>query len=192
MDGTVPYDGNFAFSSIDSLLGFWRIQNNCFPIAEFNNVPDIDLTDNCTAEHYVWNSSTNMSSVEFYKIIGGDHSWPGAIINLNTTNMDFSASKEIWRFFSQYRKSELISSNSENIAEGINLKLFPNPNSGNFKISIDSFDKFNYSIIDNHGRQITEGKSITSPIEIKLDQSGLFILIVSNGKSQTTKRFIVQ
>jgi polyhydroxybutyrate depolymerase len=192
MDQTVPYAGNFAFSSIDSLLGFWIAKNNCFPIAEFNAIPDINLNDNCTAEHYVWNSSSTMSSVEFYKILGGDHSWPGAIINLNTTNMDFSASKEIWRFFRQYRKSDLVSSNVPDIAMQPSLQVFPNPSSGKFNFHLNSNKNFKYSLFDQLGKEVISGKGSSQTVEISLAEKGIYFLIVVHGTTRITRKLIVQ
>lgn len=107
-DPTVPYNGSIEFLPVDTVLQFWINNNHCDPTPAFSEVPDLVTTDNCTAEHYVWSNGWNNSSVELYKIIGGEHTWPGSAITfLGVTNQDFIACKEIWRFLSQYRLDEL-------------------------------------------------------------------------------------
>lgn len=191
MDGTIPYEGNFAFSSIDSLVSFWRTQNQCNPSAEFEAVPNIVISDNCTAEHYTWNSNTSISSVEFYKVIGGGHSWPGAIVNINTTNMDFSASKEIWRFFSQYRKNELVSSVSDISLNGKELLLFPNPSTGEIYIKLDDKEKYNYFIINHLGQKIHEGTNSFENFKCTLKEKGIYTIVLRNTNQTIHQRFII-
>ena len=117
-DPTVLYDGNnlLSIESIDNVISFWVNFNNCNTVPNFNNIPDINLLDLCTAEHYIYQNGTNDSSVEFYKIINGGHTWPGALIPLtaNNTNQDFNASEKIWDFFNQYDINGLINNTSIN------------------------------------------------------------------------------
>ncbi len=124
-DPTVPYAGNVAMSPIENLVDFWVDFNNCDTNPSFTALPDISTTDGCTAEHYVYSGGTYGSTVEFYKVIGGAHTWPGAIFNIGVTNQDFDASKEIWRFFSQYRLDDLVSIEpSQTIRQSL---IYPNP-----------------------------------------------------------------
>jgi len=191
IDGTVPYEGNFAFSSIDSLVSFWRTQNQCSLLAEFENVPDIVLSDNCATEHYTWNSTASNSSVEFYKVIGGDHSWPGAIVNLNTTNMDFSASKEIWRFFSRYRKNEIISSVSNSKEEELEFSVYPNPSNGNFSIADHSFETKQFKVYDVLGKLVLSGDLTNLVTDIYLQNQGIYYLVLSDKFNTSTTILLV-
>ncbi|MFM8371463.1 MAG: T9SS type A sorting domain-containing protein, partial [Bacteroidota bacterium] len=63
-------------------------------------------TDGCTAERQLFSGGDQGSTVEFYKVTGGGHTWPGAAFTIGVTSQDFSASKEIWRFFSKYRLNQ--------------------------------------------------------------------------------------
>ena len=51
-----------------------------------------------------WKNGTNGTTVEHYKIIGGDHSWPK--INSHSskgyTNGDIDADQLIWNYLSRY------------------------------------------------------------------------------------------
>ncbi len=108
-DNTVPYNGSVlsGFVAIPTLVNAWVGFNNCDPTPILTNIPNINTSDGCTAEHYLYSNGDAGSTVEHYKIIGGGHTWPGAAFVIGVTNQDFRASREIWRFFSQYRLDEL-------------------------------------------------------------------------------------
>ena len=112
MDLTVPYIGSLNSESIDDAISYWVSFNQCSPNSSFSTLPDINTTDLCYAEHYVYSNGNNGSSVELYKIVNGGHTWPGAYIPLTgiNTNQDFSASEKIWQFFSKYDINGLIES----------------------------------------------------------------------------------
>ena len=114
-DPTVLYNGNsWGIESIDDVISYWVDFNQCETNPIFNNIPDINLIDLCTAEHYVYGNGESGSSVELYKIINGGHTWPGAAIPLvgNNTNQDLNASEKIWEFFNKYDINGLINTNS--------------------------------------------------------------------------------
>ena len=119
-DPTVLYEGNnlLGIEPIDNVIAFWVNFNSCNTAAEYYDIPDVNLLDLCTAEHYIYQNGTNDSSVELYKIIDGGHTWPGALIplTLNNTNQDFNASEKIWDFFNQYDINGLINNVSINEA----------------------------------------------------------------------------
>lgn len=184
-DAVVPYTGVTGFGSIhvDSLVKFWRVFNHCNATPVFTALPNINTADNCTAEHYVYSGGQNGSTVEFYKIIGGGHTWPGAIFPVNgNTNMDFSASKEIWRFFSKYRLNQLA-----NVAEtGLDVKInvYPNPSKDSFTIEVEQFQGLKIEILDVSGKQVyqQELKSQLTPVELKSAGSGLYFYKILNAE----------
>ena len=105
-DNVVPYNGiPLSMVATADLVNAWVEFNNCNTTPVVSNVPDINASDGCTAEHSVYSGGDAGSTVEHYKIIGGGHTWPGSFFIIGVTNQDFSASKEIWRFFSQYTLS---------------------------------------------------------------------------------------
>jgi polyhydroxybutyrate depolymerase len=122
-DGTVPYGGSTGVLSIDSVMNYWAFKNGCPTPPSMSQVPDIVPTDGATAEHFVWGPGTNGVTMELFKIINGGHTWPGAPVVIGTTCMDFSASKEIWRFFNQYSNPlATINESAEN-----SISVYPNP-----------------------------------------------------------------
>ena len=101
-DATVPYNGiPNAMTPIPDVLAYWVDHNNCDLTPTITAIPDIDPTDNCTAERIVYPNGDNNSEVIHYKITGGGHTWPDAIIDIpgSNTNHDFNASLVIWEFF---------------------------------------------------------------------------------------------
>lgn len=102
-DGTVPYAGGFGWSSpVSSLVSSWANQNNCPSTPIFTAMPDINTSDGSTVEKYEYEEGDACSQVIHYKILGGDHTWPGSAISFPGTNYDIKASKEAWNFLSQY------------------------------------------------------------------------------------------
>ena len=101
-----------VYSSIPNVLDYWIDYNNCNIQGSWISMPDINIMDGSTVEHWVWNMGLNGVSVEQYKIINGAHTWPGTIFTSAGTNYDIDASTEIWKFFSKYDINGLIGTNT--------------------------------------------------------------------------------
>ena len=112
LDPTVSYNNSSFTESIPDIMGYWQNFNNCNSTPIITNVPDINSNDGCTVEHQIWENGTNGASVEHYKIIDGEHSWPGAIFPNGTTNQDINAAEKIWEFFDKYDINGLINPTS--------------------------------------------------------------------------------
>jgi len=97
------------YSSIPNVLDYWTDYNDCNIQGSWMTMPDINIMDGSTAEHWVWDMGLNGVTVEHYKIINGAHTWPGTIFASAGTNYDIDASTEIWKFFSRYDINGLIS-----------------------------------------------------------------------------------
>ncbi len=149
-DLVVLYEGNEFLEtlSIEDVVSYWVAFNQCDTDPVVTNMPDINILDLSQAEHYLYDNCINSTSVEFYKIINGGHTWPGALIPLtgNNTNQDINASEKIWEFFQKYDLNGLIESNSEVLEQGSIKKKLMNRidmlgrNSMNAMIYIDVFD----------------------------------------------------
>lgn len=196
-DAVVAYTGSGTLGSlhVDSLVKYWRNFNHCNATPTFAALPNIVTSDNCTAEHYVWSGGQKGSSVELYKIINGGHTWPGAIFPVNgNTNMDFSASKEIWRFFSKYNLNELTA--SVNTHEWNNqVKVYPNPSSGSFTVEVEKFEGITVEVFDVAGKRIHQ-QPLTSPSTslklIKAD-SGIYLYnLLHEGKRVNSGKITIQ
>ncbi len=132
-DATVPYNGSpvSGFVGIPTLVSIWVKFNQCNTTPTITPVPNTNTTDGCIAERQLYTGGNKGSTVEHYKITGGGHTWPGSAFNVGVTNQDFNASKEIWRFFRQYRLSQLTDVATPEAAAA-EWSAFPNPAQDHF------------------------------------------------------------
>jgi polyhydroxybutyrate depolymerase len=190
-DGTVPYLGNSFMVATETLITNWVNENNCNATPITINVPNISTTDGCTATHYTYTGGTNGSTVEFYKVTGGGHTWPGAPIAIGVTNMDFSASKEIWRFFSQFSMGQLLS--IEEQKENGFFSAYPNPSNGSFLLNFKDNSLKEINVFNNLGQLVLSKVSADQNIELNLvNQTGVFLVQVITENGQLTKKIIIQ
>lgn len=96
------------FNNIINGINYWRDYNNCNLKADTTYIPNFNLEDLSTVEHIVYSNGNNNVSTELFKIINGEHTWPGAKRLKGVTNYDINASIEIWKFFSRYDINGLI------------------------------------------------------------------------------------
>jgi polyhydroxybutyrate depolymerase len=184
-DATVPYDG-FAFGvPIDSVVAFWVRNNHCNAIPSQTTLPDVDPSDGCTAEHYIWNGGQTGVTVELYKVNGGAHSWPGAPAVLGVTNQDFSASAEIWRFFRQYSLRQQ-ATGMNNIQPRQLFYVQPNPATDVLHISSTSAGVA--IITDLAGKELL--RSAQKDIKLSSLPAGIYILKWQSGADEESMRFV--
>ena len=188
-DPTVPYGGNSTMEPIEDIVDFWVDQTNCNSTPAVTNMPDIDMSDGSTAEHYLYTGGDQNTTVEHFKIINGEHTWPGAPIDIGVTNHDIDASVEIWRFFRQYKLNNLASVKEEQSKEM--FKLYPNPSEGivyvEFGESINSF-----VVVDALGREVFTKQSIESKETIEINRKGVYFIQFESDSGLITKKFIVK
>lgn len=189
-DAIVPYDGNFVMASVDAVVNHWVNNNGCNHPPVTTELPDVNPNDNSTVTHYVFYNDDNEGLVELYKIEGGGHTWPNSIIDIpayGPTNRDFSASKEIWRFFSQFPNENSLNISEETLSK---IKLFPNPSNGHFTIQTEEVtDKIIiYSVDGKHVRTILNP---STDVEISGMKSGVYLVHLEKEKSTTILKMIV-
>jgi polyhydroxybutyrate depolymerase len=188
-DGTVLYNGDMYFEPVDSLQKFWINFNHCSTTPIITNVPDINTSDGCTADHYVYSGGDSGVTVELFKINGGGHSWPGAPVNINITNMDFNASVEIWRFFRQYKLNQLSNGISEN-ENDFSFSVYPNPSEGNFNLNFSDNSEKTITVTNSLGQVIQSFKSYDQATTIYLENAGMYFVTVSSAKNNWTQKII--
>jgi len=183
-DGTVPYLGNFLFAPIETLVNTWVQKNNCNATPIQTEIPNSNTSDLTTATRFLYTGGTNGNTVEFYKIHGGGHSWPGAPINVNVTNMDFSACKEIWRFFSQYSLNDATSIYKVKVTQPL---VFPNPSNASFYINLTEFGKSNVLVYNQLGQIVIENKNASGINSFELPADGAYYLVLNGDKTSAQK-----
>ncbi len=185
-DPTVLYGGGGGSVGIEAMVNHWVQFNNCNPTPTITAVPDIDTNDGCTATHYVYSGGTSGSTVEFFKITGGGHTWPGAAFNTGVTNKDIKASVEIWRFFSQYRLSELATGIEAHEAQLFSLS--PNPSSDAFHLQFDGYAERTVTVANAMGQEVLTLRSSSTEVDVQVDAKGLYwISVTQNGQRSTLR-----
>ncbi len=185
-DPTVPYNGGTGTLAVDSLMKFWRIKNNTNAVPTTSAVPNINTTDGCTADHFLWSSGTLGATNELYRINGGAHTWPGATTIIGVTNQDFNASVEIWRFFRKY-KLNMFTGVQEFGVESSGFGVFPNPASNLITIKTDK--EFTAIVLDVFGKEVV-AKTNSNTIDISSLNSGIYFLRINSEGNYFTKKII--
>jgi len=112
-DPLVPYDGGMIWflnrnfgkvKSINETVQFWVQSNRCLQQPTVIMLPDSDPNDGCRVTTYEYPNGNENTSVLFYSIDGGGHTWPGGgeyfIESLvGRVCYDFNACDHIWNFF---------------------------------------------------------------------------------------------
>ena len=116
-DGDMEDQGGWGpYYDMPSTISFW-VKKHQLNILETIQLPDKDQDDGSVIIFERYFSQGNINEVWFYKIIGGTHTWPGGVINVQwwknpltwyylnyqmVGNNDIDTSKVIWEFFSNY------------------------------------------------------------------------------------------
>jgi polyhydroxybutyrate depolymerase len=188
-DATVPYNGSSSFVPIDSLVKHWVTFNNCSPTPITTAVPNTVASDGCTATHYVYTGGNAGTTVEFFKVQGGGHSWPGATVNINVTCMDFNASAEIWRFFSQYRLNNLTGV-KETKTSLKQIQVYPNPSSERFVLAFPDAGKKTVRLTNAMGQVVQEFETLALQAELKVAEKGIYVLNVRSAAGTYSQKII--
>jgi polyhydroxybutyrate depolymerase len=180
-DPTVAYNGTLFFSPIESVLAYWSGFDECTTPPVITSIPDIDMTDGCTAEHQLFADGTNGVEVEHFKIINGEHTWPGSAFGGVGTNQDIDASKEIWRFFSKYDINGLIVPTSTSVINHKSSLAYPNPASTSITVELNSDHPIQFVLSTFLGQEVLSGKSRTGNFEINMASLSPGIYILTTG-----------
>jgi polyhydroxybutyrate depolymerase len=180
-DGTVPYNGNILFGTTPAAIAYWVNYDHCDPTPVITSIPDIDQADGCTAEHQVYNNGDNGSTVEHYKIIGGEHTWPGSNFGGVGTNQDIDACKEIWRFFSKYDIHGLINSTSTaDIVKADAVQIYPNPAGAYVTIELTMDTPAAYAVSTLTGQRMLSGtlEPLKNRLDLRAIPAGIYIMTI--------------
>ena len=165
-----------AYPSIPETIEYWSNLNNCSSFSS-ENIENSNTSDgsyvikernyDCQDENEIW----------LYKVVGGDHDWPGA-----WGNFDINSSLEAWLFFEQTIGSLSIDNGLIN-----ELKVFPNPSNNLISIS-NITGNFKFEIYTLKGELIKEGNYNNIPISEL--ENGIYIIKIISDNRIISKRII--
>ncbi len=182
-DAVVPYDGGTGFTTpIDDVLAYWVNHNNCDDTPDLVNIPDTNTDDGCTAQHFIYRNGDDGVNVELFKIEGGGHTWPDAIIDIGVTNRDINASQEIWKFFSKYDINGTTITDIEESQSITDILIYPNPANNHINIQRNTEEKANFELVSVLGETVFSGILQTSNEILNTSQlpTGIYFLKFEN------------
>lgn len=189
-DPTNAYNGSASSKSIPDVNRFWVNQNGCDTVPAVFPVPDVVTTDNATAVRYLYSNGINGNTVELFKVVGGEHTWPGCPMpgSTDVICMDFDARKEIWRFFSQYK----LTVTSVNELANNSLSIWPNPVQNKLNISSELYPIISVVVMDIQGRVIKSqtGEDL-SFIDMSNLKAGMYLVKFSGSDFTVIRKIIV-
>jgi len=190
-DNTNPYEGTSSMVGIEQMSRFWVNQNGCDTTPSVNPVPNTNTSDGAMAIRYVYSGGVDNHTVELFKVVGGEHTWPGSPMpgSSDVTCMDFDACREIWRFFSQYEKSEM--GLNENYTD-VELNVWPNPTSNIAYIESKKYIVTHVTIFDIRGREVERiAKENIQYIDLTQLKNGIYLAKISGTGFDVSKKLII-
>ena len=182
-DNVVPIDGSMTTfggwggaPGLDSVVAFWVERNMC------NDIADATIEADHTTTVTYYQNGVNDHEVRKYLIDGWGHRWP-------TSNIEtgFTASEEIWDFFSQYTSG---TSSIEALAVSEEIIVFPNPGSSMVTVRRNRGELASFKLFSPDGKMVSAG--VISGTEDQLDISrapdGLLILQIGQQRIKLVKQ----
>ena len=186
-DGVV-YNGTLYYHSSDEGNALWIDENELLPDADIIEMPDLNTSDGSTVERYQWSDADGCRELIHYKVLGGDHDWPGA-----WGNMDIISHEVIWDHLKEFDMNGRISCGSLALdnAEVASWTLAPNPASSQLIVLGEHItSSAPFYIFNSAGVRCLEGtvKNPRTAISLQGLESGPYWIYL-NGE---TRIFIVQ
>lgn len=183
-DPLVGFNGSIGIPSVPNTINWLVNQNKCSTTPVITNLPNTNMADSTTAESYTYSNGTNGSSVTFYKINKGGHTWPGGIPIpiFGFTSMDINASELMGTFFSKHCT---ITNHLSTLASQ-KISAFPNPFTNRIHIKNAAGSEV-YTLHSIYGKLLFTGTNIEQHDFSSLTQ-GIYFLTVKN----TTGQQIIQ
>jgi polyhydroxybutyrate depolymerase len=193
-DETLPYEGNSSagvngtYMPVDTVIKKWVMHDHCNGTPLTYAVADTCQTDLSSAVNYRYEGGADGSSVELFKVTGGSHSWPGGPDIFFHTNEDFSASKEIWRFFRKFKRSQFVTlvglKQNENDLSAV--RLFPNPGES---LYVNAPENARVTLKTVEGKMIVYREG-AGELNVSGLAPGIYFVMINYGNSTRTLKYI--
>ncbi len=175
-------DGWGAYPDIPTTIDFWVNANACTDL-EIDTLPNISPNDGSYVISEKHLNGINGNEVWLYKIVNGEHDWPGA-----WGNMDISASVEAWLFFERFLSFS--TATNDIFSEKETLVISPNPVSdlAYLQVSENRVGE-KYVVFDIEGKKIKTGIISSTKTKISFDMlaKGLYFINVGNENALSVK-----
>jgi len=204
-DPTVNYNGNnLYYLSGEATIDYWVQENNCPTDSIVTAIPDVNTSDQCTATKIYYGPCDEGREVILYRINGGEHTWPGATIDIGVTNHDIHGSSVIWNFFKRHSldSSSVTVSSVEDRSQpaAAEIQVFPNPFSSNFEIQLSQSQDIQAITVTNLLQQILlqipvehrAGMRQTIRVDARQWPAGVYLLQMEGAAGRQTVKVLKQ
>lgn len=190
-DLVVSYGGGISNISVDNTLKFWTGQNQCAAGSKTSSLPDL-VSEGSTVERIEYSPCSLGSEVVHLKVNSGGHTWPGSSgSGVGNTNMDISASAEIWKFFNRFDLNGAV--NGMKPETRLVQRIYPNPTSGMLMIQpLPGMDIQHVALFSADGRKVwnTNGQTATAGLDMSAMKPGLYLLVLTGNAGQEICRVV--
>lgn len=188
-DVVVSYGGGISNISVDNTLKFWTGQNQCASGFKTISLPD-KVSEGSTVDRIEYSPCNASTEVVHLKVNSGGHSWPGSSgSGVGNTNMDISASAEIWKFFNRFTLDGVVSSVSD--IEPVQVRIFLNPDDE--AIHISGNRDWHITVFDAQGKQVCTAKAEAGKTIIPTEQlsSGFYFVLGQSGNELFREKVLI-
>jgi len=186
-DGTVAYVNNMYGNDAEELVDYWVGINNCDTTPIIDSIPDV-AADSKTVVHFIYPNGDDETSVEFYKIIGGEHEW------LSTPTNDISYTIKIWEFFRKYKNSHAATDISSIEEDNVYI-IYPNPTNNFINIKSKNNETIQkVQIVSLSGKVINDisVNKTSFTFNINKIKSGIYLLKLYAEDNCIVKKIVVE
>ncbi len=154
-------------------------------------------------QHGQWSCTTFSGTVNGNTVAAGDYtltiSGTGCgHISYNGTPYSQCQAFDFTRVY-PYKLTVAYPAGIQEVLNGVDMKVFPNPNQGSFNVTISADDRItgDINVLDALGRTIhTEALDVTGTKQIALDlgnvASGVYILMINTANGKAVRQFTVK
>ena len=199
-DLVVPYNGIPPFSRpLEEVIDYWTTHNACPAAADTIEVADSNPNDGSTVTHYVYSDCAAATAVEFYKINGGGHTWPGAFpLPFGSTNQDIRATPLILEFFGRHthpapRAGTTLTATRE--PAGLRpLAITPNPTDGPLQLTLPQDGPMTLEVLATTGRRMYAARhtGASTLLDLSAYPPGIYLLRLRYPNGSYLRRLVRQ
>jgi polyhydroxybutyrate depolymerase len=188
--GNIPPPVSMLSEATETTIAYWVNEvNGCFSDPEMTTLPDaVTETPVASTVELLEYSCSSSPGSRFYRILGGQHAWPGGNANfdmLQSRNMDINASELIAEFF----ESSPPLSTSENRLDPNSISVYPNPVAEMLFIetthSLQRIEIFNIT-----GQQVLSVVSPRPSIELEDFVTGIYLVKIETEAGTDVKKIV--
>lgn len=203
-DPAMPYEGGpmenplvTPVVPVEDAVNFWKQTLQC-QTENSINLPNLSTSDNSSIERFQYTNCHCSAEMWFYRIDNGGHTWPGVYLpqleaTLGVTNLDISASSELWAFFEPFSLCNIPLSAEELIfREREVYTVYPNPVGGVLMVTGDMRDLLRVTLRSLDGKVVHDIQRPRFPLDLGSLNRGVYVVEFHTANGRISQRLLKQ